>query len=55
MLHRRVGWTAGAGAEWAVWDNLSVRAEYLYVDLGSLSFPMVATQTFGPPLRSQRH
>ena len=43
------GWTADAGAEWAVWDNLSVRAEYLYVDLGSLSFPMVATQTFGPP------
>ncbi len=26
------GWVAGAGAEWAVTDNVSVRAEYLYGD-----------------------
>lgn len=29
----QAGWTAGAGAELAVGENLSVKAEYLYVDL----------------------
>lgn len=29
-----VGWTAGAGVEFAVSDNMTVKAEYLYVDLG---------------------
>jgi len=31
---RRVGWTAGAGAEWMMAPQWSVKAEYLYVDLG---------------------
>lgn len=31
----RVGWTAGGGAEWAFLPNWSLKAEYLYVDLGS--------------------
>jgi outer membrane immunogenic protein len=31
----RWGWTAGAGVEWAFAQNWSVKAEYLYVDLGS--------------------
>jgi outer membrane immunogenic protein len=30
----KVGWTAGAGVEYAMWSNWSVKAEYLYVDLG---------------------
>jgi outer membrane immunogenic protein len=30
-----VGWTIGAGVEYPVTDKLSLRAEYLYVDLGS--------------------
>ena len=30
-----VGWTVGAGLEWAMMQNVSFRAEYLYVDLGS--------------------
>ncbi|MFO1183397.1 MAG: outer membrane beta-barrel protein [Bauldia sp.] len=30
-----VGWTAGAGAEAALTGNLSVKAEWLYVDLGN--------------------
>lgn len=30
----QVGWTLGAGAEFAVMDNLTFKAEYLYYDLG---------------------
>jgi len=30
----RLGWTAGAGLEYALWTNFSVKAEYLYADLG---------------------
>jgi len=30
-----VGWTAGAGLEYAVSQRLSIKAEYLYVSLGS--------------------
>ena len=29
------GWTVGAGVEYAVWSNWTVKAEYLYADLGS--------------------
>lgn len=28
------GWTAGAGVEYAVTENFSIKTEYLYVDLG---------------------
>ncbi|HWE76944.1 MAG TPA: outer membrane protein [Pseudolabrys sp.] len=30
----QIGWTAGAGVEYAMWSNWSVKLEYLYVDLG---------------------
>jgi outer membrane immunogenic protein len=30
----RAGWTVGAGVETAFWRNWTVKAEYLYVDLG---------------------
>lgn len=30
-----LGWTVGAGAEYPISDKLSLRAEYLYVDLGT--------------------
>lgn len=32
-----VGWTVGGGIEWAVNDSWSVKAEYLYIDLGKPS------------------
>ena len=32
----RVGWTAGAGFEWAFTNSLSVKLEYLYYDLGAV-------------------
>ena len=31
----QVGWTAGGGAEWMFMPNWSVKAEYLYYDLGN--------------------
>lgn len=33
----KVGWTAGAGAEWALAPRWSVKAEYLYYNLGKQS------------------
>ncbi|MGY3585334.1 outer membrane immunogenic protein [Bradyrhizobium sp. USDA 4341] len=47
----RVGWTAGAGLEYAFANNWTLRGEYLYVDLGSSG----ATATFQgtDPLQSQ--
>jgi outer membrane protein OmpA-like peptidoglycan-associated protein/uncharacterized protein YhjY with autotransporter beta-barrel domain len=32
-----VGWTAGGGWEWAFAPNLSLKGEYLYVDLGDVT------------------
>ena len=34
----KTGWTAGAGVEYGISPNFSVRAEYLHVDLGRLDF-----------------
>jgi outer membrane immunogenic protein len=40
-LHNtRAGWTAGGGAEWMFLPNWSVRAEYLYYNLGSVSYTL---------------
>jgi outer membrane immunogenic protein len=33
----KVGWTAGGGVEYAILKNWTVKAEYLYMDLGSES------------------
>jgi outer membrane immunogenic protein len=47
----KLGWTAGMGAEYALTAQITVRAEYLYVDLGQSS----ATATFQgtDPLQSE--
>jgi outer membrane immunogenic protein len=42
----KVGWTAGAGAEWMFARNWSAKLEYLYLDLGSDS----AIGSFAPPV-----
>lgn len=39
----RVGWTAGGGIEYAVANNWTAKAEYLYVDLGSFSYDSPAS------------
>ncbi len=33
----KTGWTAGGGVEYAFWNNWSIKAEYLHVDLGNIS------------------
>lgn len=33
-----VGWTAGGGVEWMFWPSWSAKVEYLYYDLGSISY-----------------
>ena len=38
-----VGWTAGFGEEYAVLPNLTLKAEYLHVDLGNQSFLLAPT------------
>jgi len=48
LNNTHAGWTAGAGIEWMFLPNWSVKGEYLYYDLGSLSYnlsPLVATST----------
>ena len=37
-----VGWTIGGGLEWAVNQDFSVKAEYLFVDLGHVDVPTPA-------------
>jgi hemolysin activation/secretion protein/opacity protein-like surface antigen len=45
----RGGWTAGAGVEWMFANNLSLKAEYLYYDLGAVqtSAGFLGTATSG--------
>jgi outer membrane immunogenic protein len=45
----KVGWTVGAGAEYALTSNWSVKAEYLFVDLGRSSSTGFDTRS-APPL-----
>ncbi|HUI95830.1 MAG TPA: outer membrane protein [Xanthobacteraceae bacterium] len=45
-----VGWTVGAGIEWAFWDKWSAKLEYLYMDLGdssTIALTPAATLTTG--------
>jgi outer membrane immunogenic protein len=44
--HTTAGWTAGAGVEWKLTPVWSVKAEYLYAELGSQSNTVV--YTYGP-------
>jgi outer membrane immunogenic protein len=48
------GWTAGAGLEYAFWKNVTVKGEYLYVNLGGGDVVNVAVDAFVPQLPSRR-
>jgi outer membrane immunogenic protein len=36
------GWTIGGGLEYAIWNNITVKAEYLYVNLGNQTIHLIA-------------
>jgi outer membrane immunogenic protein len=36
------GWTIGGGLEYAVWNNITVKAEYLYINLGNQTTHLTA-------------
>ena len=44
----KVGWVAGAGAEYALTKNWSLKAEYLFVDLGRVSHDATLIEPNGP-------
>lgn len=44
----RPGWTAGAGIEWAFWNNWSVKGEYDYYDFGTRTLTLVGTFAGAP-------
>lgn len=48
----RTTWTIGAGAEWALWNNFSLKAEWLYVDLKKRSGGVNTVLTTPPALAS---
>ena len=43
----RVGWTAGAGIEWALGRHWSIGAEYLHIDLGKTTVSSAASTVGG--------
>jgi outer membrane immunogenic protein len=49
-LETRFGWTAGAGVEWAVWNNWSVKLEYDYYGFGTRGVTFIdnVSGTIGP-------
>jgi outer membrane immunogenic protein len=53
----RTGYVLGAGVEHAFMNNLTARLEYLYTDLGKVSYnsTYVAGSTFGPPANYTEH
>jgi outer membrane immunogenic protein len=44
----RYGWTAGGGAEYALMNGWSIKAEYLYLDLGRASTTSTNLTVFNP-------
>ena len=48
--HTATGWTAGAGIEFAAWNNFSIKMEYLYIHLGNDNVNVVAQATIRPNL-----
>ena len=49
-LETRFGWTAGAGVEWAFWNDWSLKLEYDYYGFGTHSVTFIdnVSGTFGP-------
>jgi len=47
----QVGWTAGGGIEWMFLPNWSAKLEYLYYDLGSLTYTLPPLVSIGVSFR----
>jgi outer membrane immunogenic protein len=47
----QVGWTAGGGIEWMFLPNWSAKLEYLYYDLGSLTYTLPPLVSIGESFR----
>src|ERR1700730_4457235 len=47
LLQTRVGWTAGGALEWLFAPNWSLKVEYLYYDLGRVTYALAPIQQFG--------
>ncbi|MFC3675722.1 outer membrane protein [Ferrovibrio xuzhouensis] len=43
----QLGWSIGAGGEYALGDNWSLRGEYLFTDLGRITSTSPVSETFG--------
>ena len=50
----RVGWTIGGGVEYAVTNNITIKGEYLYADLGSSTSPASETARWLSSFRARR-
>ena len=48
----QLGWTAGAGVEYAFTDAISAKVEYLFVNLGTVACPVSTTLTGCGPFTS---
>lgn len=46
LSQTQVGWTAGGGGEWMFRDNWSIKAEYLYYDLGRANYNLSPLTVF---------
>lgn len=52
MTSTRIGWAAGAGLEYALGNNFSIKSEYLFSEYGGVVAPHLINQTFIPTLSS---
>ena len=47
-LENRLGWTAGVGVEWALWDDWSVKLEYDYYGFGTRNVTFIEETSHVP-------
>jgi outer membrane immunogenic protein len=46
----KLGWTAGGGVEWTLWDGWSAKGEYLFVSFPTASVASANLAAFAPPI-----
>ena len=53
LSHTRVGYTVGGGVEYAITNNVSLRAEYRFTDFGSFNNTLAAASAGGVNVRQR--